>query len=250
MLRGNEQKAIFGANEDKDKFVKILWQKKQDSKEKLYAFCIMDNHAHLVLREDLESGDPVHTLMKRIGVAYANYYNQKLKRVGHVFQDRFRSEPVEDEAYLLSLLRYVHHNPQKAGDKRGLSYPWSSYGLYMGGPVDRSLCEVEEILELFHINKAIAQECFARFHRAVEPKTFLDVPERSDKEPAVILQELLVKHRINPEDINKRECLSALRHVIRELVQATGISLRQAAEIVGINREKLRKLVMSKEPSP
>jgi putative transposase len=107
MLRGNERKPVFLDEEDKNRLVEIMLQKKEAAGSHLYAYCIMDNHVHMVIRE-LENGQPLETLMKRIGVTYALYFNKKYKRVGHVFQDRFRSEVIEDESYLLSVIRYVH----------------------------------------------------------------------------------------------------------------------------------------------
>jgi putative transposase len=85
----------------------------------------------LVISE-LENGQPLETLMKRVGVTYALYFNKKYKRVGHVFQDRFRSEIIEDESYLLSVIRYVHKNPVQSEMVQGLNYSWSNYHWYIG----------------------------------------------------------------------------------------------------------------------
>jgi REP element-mobilizing transposase RayT len=72
----------------------------------------MDNHIHLVIKE---GKDPIARIMKRIGTSYVYYFNKKYRRTGHVFQDRFRSENVKDDSYLLSVIRYVHQNPIKPG---------------------------------------------------------------------------------------------------------------------------------------
>ncbi|SMC33489.1 REP element-mobilizing transposase RayT [Sporomusa malonica] len=252
MVRGNERKPIFNEPQDKDKLIDILLDKKRAACARLYAFCIMDNHAHFVVREDQECGDSIETLMKRIGVAYATYYNQKQKRVGHVFQDRYRSEPVEDEAYLLSVIRYVHNNPQKAGDRQGLAYPWSSYGLYVSEEADGRLGEIEEILEMFHANQAVAKQSFQSFHLEAEAGRFLDVPSGLGigQEPTVVLQDFLAKYKLTLEDMQKIDGLPEMRDVLWRFMQETGLSVRKIAEIAGINRERLRKIVMSKEPSP
>ena len=88
----------------------------------LYNYCLMDNHVHLLLKPGSE---PLSCLMKRIGVRYAAYYKLKYHRTGHLFQDRFRSEAVEDDSYFLAVYRYITLNPVKAGlcEKPG-QYPW------------------------------------------------------------------------------------------------------------------------------
>ena len=88
----------------------------------LYNYCLMDNHVHLLIKTGSE---PLSHLMKRICVRYAAFFKWKYHRTGHLFQDRFRSEPVEDKAYLLAVYRYITLNPVTAGlcEKPG-TYPW------------------------------------------------------------------------------------------------------------------------------
>ena len=89
----------------------------------------MDNHIHLLLKE---SSEGLATMMKRINVSFAYYFNQKHQRIGHLFQDRFKSEPIENERYLLAVIRYIHNNPVKAGIvKKPEQYKWSSYNSYL-----------------------------------------------------------------------------------------------------------------------
>ena len=76
----------------------------------------MSNHIHLLLKEGEED---LGTLFKRIGASYVYWYNWKYNRTGHLFQDHFKSEPVEDDTYLLTVLRYIHQNPLKAGITHG-----------------------------------------------------------------------------------------------------------------------------------
>ena len=96
MMRGNELKPVFLDHEDKEKFLNIMLAKKDGASLRLYAYCIMDNHIHMLIHA-IEQ--PLERFMKRIGITYAAYFNKKYNRVGHVFQDRFRSEAIEDEAY-------------------------------------------------------------------------------------------------------------------------------------------------------
>jgi len=127
MLRGVNRDAIFLEDDDSAMFLRALSKVKDVSGCLLFAYCLMSNHVHLVLRSGEE---PIGTVVKRLGVRYAGWFNRKYGRVGHLFQDRFKSVPVEDDAHLVTLLRYVWNNPVEAGIvARSDDYRWSSCGL-------------------------------------------------------------------------------------------------------------------------
>lgn len=129
MMRGNERKNLFQGDEDKQRFLETLFVKRKETGFSVYAYCLMDNHIHLLIKESEES---LATTMKRVNASYAFYFNQKYHRVGHLFQDRFKSEPVEDDRYLMAVARYIHNNPVKAGMVDTLEqYKWSSYRCYL-----------------------------------------------------------------------------------------------------------------------
>jgi putative transposase len=131
MMRGINRDAIFLEDEDRQRFLDLLNVVRQTSGCLVLAYCLMPNHVHLVLQTTAE---PIGTVIKRLGVRYAGWFNRKYERVGHLFQDRFKSIPVEDDAYLVTLLRYVWNNPVEAGlSKFSDTYPWSSRR-YLGQP--------------------------------------------------------------------------------------------------------------------
>ncbi len=118
----------------------------------------MGNHLHLLIKEGKEI---LSNTMKRIGASYVYWYNWQYNRKGHLFQDRFKSEAVEDDAYFLTVLRYIHQNPQKAGLTDDIaSYKWSSYKEYTS---KKTIVNIDFVLSLFdkEIDKAI--EGFKRF---------------------------------------------------------------------------------------
>ena len=124
MLRGVNRDAIFLENEDFERFLRALQDSKAASGSAVLAYCLMTNHVHLVLHTEKE---PIGVVMKRLGVRYASWFNRKYGRVGHVFQDRFASKPIEDDAYLSAVLPYIWNNPVVAGmAARPEAYPWSS----------------------------------------------------------------------------------------------------------------------------
>jgi putative transposase len=236
MLRGNERKSVFLDEEDKNRFVEIMLQKKEAAGSLLYAYCIMDNHVHMVIRE-LENEQPLETLIKRIGVTYALYFNKKYKRVGHVFQ---------------AVIRYVHRNPVKLEMVQGLNYSWSSYNGYVGYKKNLPLLpEMEDVLGQFSQDRRIAVKRFIEFHQEEETRAFLDVPEDSGngKNAEDILESFLQRHNWTKEDLNRSKNRAIVAELIETLVYKSEISGREVAEITGINREKVRRILVSKEPS-
>ena len=109
--RGNEKKKIFRDDEDKAKFLETLAKAREKYNFLLYAYCLMDNHIHLLVNDN---GNDISKLMKSINVSYVSYFNRAYQRCGHLFQDRFKSELVKDDRYLLEVSRYIHNNPVKA----------------------------------------------------------------------------------------------------------------------------------------
>jgi len=127
MLRGIDRKDIFLDDEDRRKFLESIIKAKKKGKFKIYGYCLMDNHIHMLIKEDEEIGK----IIKRITVGYVGWHNKRHERTGHLFQNRYLSEPVETEDYFITVLRYIHQNPIKAGIVSRLSdYKWSSYGKY------------------------------------------------------------------------------------------------------------------------
>lgn len=121
MMRGINHQNIFEEQEDYYQFLTTLDVMAQSYEPDgtpsgrsyvLYAYCLMTNHIHLLIREREES---VGETVKRIASSYAYYYNRKYERDGHLFKERFKSEPVNDMAYFTVLLRNIHQNPVKAG---------------------------------------------------------------------------------------------------------------------------------------
>lgn len=153
MLRGINRQVIFADEEDYRKFLNVLKECKEVSDFEIYAFCLMPNHVHLLIKTGEE---PLELIFKRIGSRYVYWYNLKYDRVGHLFQDRYKSEAVEDERYFRTVLRYIIQNPMKAGlEEAPGTYPFSSIFGYMG-KVDK-VTDVEFAGKLFRDNKELLE---------------------------------------------------------------------------------------------
>lgn len=145
VTRGVNKRDIFGDAGDRMRFLDILSAASEKHGAAIYAWCLMTNHVHLLLSVDFEE---LPKLMNRVDHGYARYFNEKDGRVGHLYQGRFRSEPVETEAYLLTVTRYIHQNPVKAFMTGDCDYRWSSYGEYLGGNGPK-LCDTSTVLGAF-----------------------------------------------------------------------------------------------------
>jgi len=130
--RGVAKKRIFLKDKDREKFLEILEDVAKEFKFNIHSFCLMDNHYHLLIenkKENLSDG------MRQIGSRYASYFNKAYKRVGHLWQNRFKSWYVADENYLFTLFKYIEYNPVKANMSRKIGeYRYSaSYSILKNG---------------------------------------------------------------------------------------------------------------------
>lgn len=224
MLRGINRQEILSDEEDNVKFLEILSECKKISGFELYGYCLMRNHLHLLIREGKEE---LGHIFRRIGTRYAYWYNRKYNRVGHLFQDRFKSEPVDDEGYYLTVLRYIHQNPVRAGLCKTLDgYKWSSYGDYVG---KQGITDINFTLEL------ISMEDFIKYMNEETREKCIDYEsgkkELPDKELARILAE---KYKMPPTKL-KDEPREKLRIMLREILELEGVSTRQLARLTGIS---------------
>ena len=142
ILRSVNQHLIFEEDSDYQKFLYILTDCKMKYDIRIYAYCLMDNHIHLLLKSP---ADKLSVAFQSLETRFARWYNNKYSRTGYLFQDRFHSTPVESENAFLSVMIYIHDNPVKA---KMCHYPsdylWSSFNAYYSKKnslVDTSLAE-------------------------------------------------------------------------------------------------------------
>lgn len=147
MLRGNAGQAIFADDADRLRWEALLAEGVARYGHRVLAYCWMGNHAHLCLRV---AEAPVSRIMQQLTFRYARAFNRRRRRVGHVFQGRFRALLVGDDAYRLALLRYIHRNPVVAGLERDpRRYRWSSHGALSGARRPPDWLDCAETLALF-----------------------------------------------------------------------------------------------------
>ncbi len=169
-IRGIERRDIFLSNDDHERFRQTLAESVRMYDVRLYLFCQMTNHVHLVLETPQAN---LSRFMQRLKTAYAVYFNQKHNRHGHLFEGRFRATLVEEDEYILKLTRYVHLNPvfikvhKEKTDRERVqilrTYPWSSYRSYIGRSARLDFVDYDPVLSLMDPPKKKQPASYRRF---------------------------------------------------------------------------------------
>lgn len=163
MARGIDGQAIFADRADRELFLHLLGQGIARTGYRCYAWALMDNHYHLLVRAGVQR---LEQMMKRLNGTYARLFNRKRSRHGYVFQSRYRSIATQDQGYIEELVRYIHLNPLRAGTVRGLdrldTYPWCGHAVLMG----RRTCAFQDtgpVLRRFGRTTSEARKAYRAF---------------------------------------------------------------------------------------
>ncbi len=226
MLRGINQQQIFEYEEDGFRFLETLSKYKEQCGYEIYAYCLMGNHVHILLKEGKEN---LTLVLKRIAGSYVYWYNWKYRRCGHLFQDRFKSEPVEDDAYFLTVIRYIHQNPIKAGICKNIDgYKFSSYNEYINKP---NLVNVDFCLGI------IDKEQFIEFNNEFNDDICLDIRDNdfrlTDDEALKIIWKICKCKSVS--DFQKLDKIK--RNYYIEKLYKHGLSIRQISRLTGLSRK-------------
>jgi len=249
MLRGINKQVIFESNDDYWKFIRLMYRLIHPIDETgyplsphcgIYAYCLMSNHVHLLIK-DIDNS--LASTIKGMTIPYAQYFNKKYDRVGHFFQDRFKSEPVNDWDYFVTLLRYIHQNPVAAGLTKDVSkYTWSSWREYSNPASCRMpLCATEAVLSKITIDELTG------LVNLPLPKTQMFLDYNYDPSIKKIEDETIIDCLI--ELCGSEDYFSVIENyspferceLIRKLREIGG-SIRQIARITGISESLIRRI--------
>lgn len=123
ILRGNDRQDIFFEDVDRILFIKKMNKYIEETGLSMYAFCLMNNHVHILVGN---ADSNMALFVKKLACSYVYYFNHKYDRIGHLFQSRYKSEPVDTAEYFKTVYRYILQNPEKLRLEAGISYRWSS----------------------------------------------------------------------------------------------------------------------------
>ncbi len=237
MFRGLNKQNIFSDDKDYIKFEEILATVKKDTDLQIHAYCMMPNHVHLFVRE-AQKGD-ISNIMKRVLSHYAGWYNFKYERTGHLFSNRYKSIPVEDDSYFLTLARYIHQNPVKAQLSENMeSYKYSSYCDYLSN--SGGLTDIDFLLDMLDENRGAAIKQFVNFSASE--------CDEQDFEDSLRLKDVAAKAKIikitggiKPYEIRnlpKEEKIATIKKIMEE----GNIEKKTLARLTGIHRSLLYRI--------
>lgn len=231
MVQGINKEYIFDSEEDIKKYMKIMEQTKQKINTTILAYCMMGNHAHILFYE--KDVNILIKYMHRTNLLYAKYYNKKYNRVGYVFRDRYKTQPIYSEKHLYLCVKYIHNNPVKANIcQKASQYKYSSYNnniFYTDTELEKNIKKymyIEEPEKTTQNNE----------------KSFIMMEEEQDKEQICndLMKEIMRKNNMTKEDVIKNEEL--INIIIKKLKYENDISYRMIERALGINRKRLSRI--------
>ena len=228
IVRGAGRQIIFEDDADRLAFLDGLLSQMRAADASLLAWCLMSNHAHLLMRAPLET---ISGVMHNAESGYAMRFNLRHGRVGALFQGRFRSVPIESDRQLLAAVRYIHRNPVEAGGP--IDGRWSSYREYAGAcsPSVPAVCDAGLVLDVLG-----GVDGFVALHADDAPVDAYDAGEPRGHVPDVralrVARDVLGSvelHEVKALDRPARDALLAR-------LRASGLSVRQVARLTGIGK--------------
>jgi len=271
--RGNNRGKIFRSHEDYLRFTNILGQQKRKTPFFLYAYCLMPNHFHLLIEMQDEA---VSRIMQRVLTTYSRYHNRKYKRIGHLFQGRYKSILCETDKYLGELVRYIHLNPVRAKMvKRPEEYEYSGHRAYIGLD-DSGLVDTEPVLRHYgatrkravevyrlFVESCLGQESQAEYYQATEGRLLgeeefvKDVKHRIGEHVgprgmrATVEVEDLLREAMRLSGLRREEVCGRSKHretvAVRDAVivvgRERGITNRELAEVLGVDPSSVTRRV-------
>ena len=212
IVQGINKSYIFDDSIDIKYYIKNMYELQNKYNIKIIAYCIMNNHAHILLKTKIIKS--MSEFMHSLNTSYACYYNKKYKKIGYVFRDRYKAEGIYSESHIYNCINYIYNNPVKAGicDKPK-NYPYSNYK-----NIESKGLEYDYV--------------------------FMDVMENSDEVCAMVVKKILKENNCNMEQLKKDK--KNLQRLIVTLKRDYNISLRDIAINLNINRESVRKIYNKK----
>lgn len=236
VARGTGRQLIFEDDSDRAFFLRLLSEKARETNCAICAWCLMGNYVHVLVRAPMKD---VSRFFKMVCGKYAQTFNARKGRAGHLFQERFKSEPVPDDSYFQTVVRYIHMNPEKAGLASYARYRWSSFGEYVASKRSSALCDTDYVLGVFG-----GIEEFMQFHQVKDDNTVcMDADTAGKTRPMRDEEALALVQRILDEmdlaDLRPTD-LKTVRKELRDnairRMNKAGLSIRQIERLTGIGR--------------
>lgn len=212
ITQGINKSFIFDSPTDIKYYIKSMYEFKDKYNIQIISYCIMNNHAHILLKTELIKN--LSEYMHSLNTRYGCYYNKKYRRVGYVFRDRYKAEGIYTEAHLYNCMKYIYENPVKAGIcNKPEEYLYSNYK-----PIEKKVVDQKYL--------------------------FMDVEEDNKEVCERVLEKFLLEENIKFDELKKDE--KELHRLFVILKRDYRVSLREIATNLNLNREKVRRIFNKK----
>ena len=236
MVQGINREYIFETQKEKEKYIQLI-EKNQENVD-ILAYCIMDNHAHILAKVDKLSD--LEACMRKTNTGYAIYYNKKINRVGYVFRDRYKLQSIKDAKHLFLCIEYIHNNPVKAGIcKNKGEYKFSSFTKIY----EKDMTKIHKKIE-----KMVNQQTIKTNDIYDENDKLEFIEDQKEKETKDEICRNIIFDFAKKESIDIRfikEDTDNLKKLVDVLHNKNKISYKMMEEYLNVSREKLRKLNIS-----
>ena len=228
--QGIEKKYIFEKEIYKKRYLQLLYKESEEFKVKIIAYCIMDNHVHLLI--NVHEINTMSKFMHKLNFMYAQYYNfMENERKGYVFRDRFISEPICSEDYLVNCIIYIHNNPVKAKIvEYPYQYKYSSYNNFLKEK------KYNQIIDMNKVAKNIELEDYI----------FIDI----DQDINYIIERVVMRYEkrynLNFEEIQKHNNREILSELIKELKENYKIPYKEISKQTKVSLSTISRLMNKK----
>lgn len=234
MVQGIEKKYIFDKEIYKKKYLKLINEEGEKFGIKILAYCIMDNHSHILI--NIDKIEDMSKFMHKVNFSFAQFYNyMENKRVGYVFRNRFSSEQILNERYLLNCIIYIHNNPVKAKKvKSPKDYKYSSYNDYKD---KKGIYNYNIIKEIIDISKILNDEYESEY-------TFYDIEQNNEE----IIDNVILKYekQYNMNILEMKKEKDIIKNIIYELKNNYKIKYKEISPKIKLSLSTISKLINEK----
>lgn len=241
VIKGADRQLLFEEDKDYIKYLDILQFYKEKFDYKLYAYCLMSNHVHLLIDTNLT---PISTIFRHINTNYATWFNLKYDRTGFLQNGRFYSEPIENTSYFITVLKYIHFNPTKAGLEQfpGEKYTWSSFYDYASSFSEfKSNSYLTDTDYLIHHIFSLKE--YLELHQTLPDDNCLEINTKRRRIPDDVARDIIYDLSDCRTITDFQYLPLAMRKQCLLEAYKKGISVRQLNRLTGIPRGVISRLI-------
>ncbi|WZL82844.1 transposase [Vallitaleaceae bacterium 9-2] len=245
LLKAPENQSLFRNDSDYQAFLKILAGKQRQYAFHLYAYCLVEDHIHLLIEETTKNSLPI--ILRTTSSLYAKYYQKKYASHGIVFSGRYQSESIHLRKELICRLRFIHQKPKRLGLCAGLSYPYSSYQDYLD-PSRLSMIHKNFIYDFFDKNDAVkASRLLSSIHHEMDETVNFDIKDhlyhRVNKAKE-ILKEELETYQLSYDKL--QEANPIRNHLIRRIYQESELTQKEIGDLLNLSRHIVGRVIRTR----